>query len=379
MTTSAQALPASVQVIAEVDAHGGTGRYLLQLLDFYKRHGIDVELTFAVGRPNDSFLEAVELLGARLGSALDSWNPPSERAVWPRQFIADRSALKTIAKDLLSKPTLFSVANPDLLVALASKMEKSLYLVHSYPPSSTNLIEDAFRRLTGRRLLGSEFRPVAVSRFAAHQLSRHWGISSSRVSTIYHQAAAVTMPKAESHEPLTIVTLGHVVDYKGIDVWLDVVGMLAPRLREIHARMSWWGIGPDLDWARAEVARLDVGDVACFEGFTNDPMSVLSCSSIYFQPSRVESAGLGVLEAMASGTPVVASSVGGIPEILGVSSACAPIDVEDAAGMASAIDKLLGDAPLRQNVGELLRRRANENFSSEAWDRAWIRLHSLIT
>ena len=187
------------------------------------------------------------------------------------------------------------------------------------------------------------------------------------------------MPKAESHEPLTIVTLGHVVDYKGINVWLDVVCRLAPRLREVGARMSWWGTGPDLDWARREVARLDVGDVACFEGFTNEPMSVLSDSSIYFQPSRVESAGLGVLEAMASGTPVVASSAGGIPEILGVSSACVPIDVEDAAGMASAIDKLLGDAPLRRNVGELLRRRANENFSSEAWDRAWIRLHSLIT
>ena len=81
MTTSAQALPTSVQVIAEIDAHGGTGRYLLQLLDFYKRHGIDVELTFAVSRPNDSFLEAVDSLGAKLGGALDSWNSPSERAV----------------------------------------------------------------------------------------------------------------------------------------------------------------------------------------------------------------------------------------------------------------------------------------------------------
>ncbi len=90
---------------------------------------------------------------------------------------------------------------------------------------------------------------------------------------------------------------------------------------------------------------------------------LLSASDVFLMPSAQESFGLAALEAMACGVPVVASRVGGVPELVedGVTGfLCAP---DDLTGMASAAMRLLTDDTLHRQVTLAARTRAVECFA----------------
>ena len=91
-------------------------------------------------------------------------------------------------------------------------------------------------------------------------------------------------------------------------------------------------------------------DEVVFLGEHDDPVALLSVSDLFLLPSIQESFGLAALEAMACGVPVVASKVGGLPEIIedGVTGfVCLPDDVE---GMAERGVRLLTDPDLHARV-----------------------------
>ena len=105
-----------------------------------------------------------------------------------------------------------------------------------------------------------------------------------------------------------------------------------------------------------------------FVPFVDDPASVAEhyrAADIYLHPSRAESFGLAVLEAMACGTPVVASDVGGIPEIVedGVSGLLVPVG--DPAALAAAAVRLLEDRELRERLAAAGAERARTVFPFE--------------
>jgi glycosyltransferase involved in cell wall biosynthesis len=77
--------------------------------------------------------------------------------------------------------------------------------------------------------------------------------------------------------------------------------------------------------------------------------------------------GIPVAEAMAAGLPVVASRVGGIPEIVADGETGMLVEPDDASALAAALEQLVNDAELRARLGEAGRLRAAERFS---WDRA---------
>jgi len=166
---------------------------------------------------------------------------------------------------------------------------------------------------------------------------------------------------APAGEPLLI----HVSNFRPVKRVAAVVEVFARVRRQLRARLLMVGDGPDLT-AAADLARsLGVADDVLFLGEQDPVVLLLSVSDVFLLPSAQESFGLAALEAMACEVPVVASRVGGLPEVItdGVNGFLhAPDDVD---GMTASAVRLLTDAPLRARVAAAARQTAHERYCDD--------------
>jgi len=137
--------------------------------------------------------------------------------------------------------------------------------------------------------------------------------------------------------------------------------------RQIHAavpsRLLMVGDGPDLAEAQEQAKASGLGDAVRFLGDQEQVVPLLSASDLFLMPSAQESFGLAALEAMACEVPVVASRVGGVPELVedGVTGILCPPD--DLASMANASIRLLTDDTLHHRMAQAARKRAVDRFT----------------
>ncbi|MFE5887364.1 glycogen synthase [Streptomyces sp. NPDC056468] len=109
-------------------------------------------------------------------------------------------------------------------------------------------------------------------------------------------------------------------------------------------------------------------------------IQLLTHAAVFVCPSVYEPLGIVNLEAMACGTPVVASQVGGIPEVVddGKTGLLVPLDDDFEAGLARALDSLIGDPETAGRMGEAGRQRAVGEFGWDAVARRTARLYGEI-
>lgn len=153
---------------------------------------------------------------------------------------------------------------------------------------------------------------------------------------------------------------------KGHDVAAEAVAGLRERFP--HLTLLIVGDGPD----RGSVERLaaPLGDGVRLAGHRDDVMAVMDALDVLVQPTLVDAFPTTLLEAMAASVPVVASAVGGIPEIVddGQTGVLIPAP-PDAGDLAEALGPLLEDERLRTTLGRAGRERFEREFSVEVWAR----------
>jgi len=147
---------------------------------------------------------------------------------------------------------------------------------------------------------------------------------------------------------------------------VDAVVAIFDRIRkEVPARLLLVGDGPDLAMAQQMARDLGIAHLVDAVGAQEEVVPLLSIADLFLLPSAQESFGLAALEAMACEVPVVASRVGGLPEVIehGVSGFLHPLDGEDE--MAESAIRLLKDPVLARTVGEAACRRVRSEFCVE--------------
>jgi len=207
---------------------------------------------------------------------------------------------------------------------------------------------------------------TAVSNFLREETYRQFDITRD-INVVYnfidpdrhHHRAPACIPKCERANQ---VTLMHISNFRPVKRVPDVIRVFARVAESLDARLILVGDGPDSGLALKMAQDLGIADRVVFVGVVDEVAHLLPVADLLLLPSQTESFGLVALEAMASGVPVIASNVGGLPEVVGhgVTGYLAPVgDVE---AMAAYAISILRDPSMHKRFSQSARRRAVQNF-----------------
>ncbi len=160
--------------------------------------------------------------------------------------------------------------------------------------------------------------------------------------------------------------LVHVSNFRPVKRPADCVEILAKaREQGENVRLVMVGDGPELSAVKHLAKTLGVADDTIFVGKKSNIADYLGVSDIFLLPSELESFGLAALEAQACELPVIATRIGGIPEVVSDGETGFLSDVGDVVKMADDTIKLVRDADMRLAFGKRGRELAVERYSTE--------------
>jgi glycosyltransferase involved in cell wall biosynthesis len=157
-----------------------------------------------------------------------------------------------------------------------------------------------------------------------------------------------------------IGSVGRLVPQKGYDVLLTAFAPLAAANSDLSLLLIGSGSPESL---RAEAKKLGLGARVVFAGERSDVAALLPGLTLYVQPSRFEGMPNALMEAMATGLPVLASAVDGSAELINDGINGWLVAPGDSTALTTALKRVLEDASGREQMGMQARQTAIERFS----------------
>ena len=185
--------------------------------------------------------------------------------------------------------------------------------------------------------------------------------------------------RTEFHIPdsaLVIAAVGQLIPRKGHRFLLEALAELKGKLPKF--RLIIFGQGPLETELRELAASRGLGDFVQFAGFHKDLDALYGCFDIFVHPALAEGLGVVTLKAAAAGVPVVGFEAGGLSEAIDHNNPGILVQPEDVNGLASAIDSLMRDEPLRKKMGDAGRERMRKEFSIDTMADKHVHLYQSI-
>ena len=222
---------------------------------------------------------------------------------------------------------------------------------------------------------------AAVSGPVAEQL-RQAGVRR-RVQVIPN---GVPVPSSDSRSTLAdhirmgdrivVGTVGRLSSEKGASFLIEAAAKICPDFP--RAFFVLVGDGPMRSALEARVRELGMEGQFLFTGQRHDVEQIYRAFDIFVLPSLEEGMPMALLEAMAAGLPVVATKVGGVPDIVNDPSVGTLVDPGDANAIATGIRDLLNSRSQREEIGSNGRKRVEESFSAAAMARRYVELYQQV-
>jgi glycosyltransferase involved in cell wall biosynthesis len=219
-------------------------------------------------------------------------------------------------------------------------------------------------------------RPLTTHFICVSQTTRDAGLAArtcgpQNTSVIPNAVdVAATRRASLDGDPPRVVSVGRLKEPK------DFVGLVrALSLADVPYRAAIVGEGPDRPVIEQAIRAHALAEHVELLGERDDVAGQLAQSDVFVLASRSEGLPLSVLEAMAAGLPVVASAVGGVPELVVSGETGLLVPPGDIDALADAVRKLLADVLLRRAMGDAGRARAQQLFDLPGFRAAHVRFY----
>jgi glycosyltransferase involved in cell wall biosynthesis len=345
---------------------GGTERQVVNLVQNHDRDRFDVHL--ACFHRRGPLLDEIDTERLRL-TDYPIRSLPSPRTLWQQGRLAryvHRCGIRLV-HSFGFYANVFAVS--------AARLGGAAVVVASIRDTGDHLgpLQRALQKLVCR---GADH--VLVNAIAVKQVLVRQGYNPSRISVIpngidtsrFRGRSATTGLRRELGVPeraRLVVAVCRLNKLKGIEYFLDAAALLLRRFPDVRYMIVGDSISQAYrDELQARATALGLGECARFTGFRSDVPALLSEASVSVLPSLSEGLSNVVLETMAAGVPVVATSVGGTPEMVEEGVTGLLVAPRDAVALAEAIGSLLADPERAGAVGTAGREWVAQRFSLEA-------------
>ncbi len=217
---------------------------------------------------------------------------------------------------------------------------------------------------------------IAVSE-AVRRWLIEYGVPASEVQTVYNATDFVSLNGANANAPLEvraefglpptsklIGVFAKVTPIKGQDLLLEALPQLLRSHPDVHVLFVGSTEGDFARRTQQRAKEMGIYSHVIFTGLRADVARLMQAVDVVTLPSRLETFGLAVLEAMALGKPVVATRVGGLPELVRDGETGMLVDFT-ATSLAHALNELLTSADLRYRLGQTARAFACQYYTPE--------------
>jgi N-acetyl-alpha-D-glucosaminyl L-malate synthase BshA len=274
--------------------------------------------------------------------------------------------------------------------ATAAYLAREMYRPTRYLPFVTTLHGTDITLVGARR----SFLPItrfsiaesdavtAVSRFLADETCKTFGQCGVQVIPNFINASVYwRRPNEGLRETLAPggeMLIMHVSNFRPVKRIEDCIHALARIRRSVRARLVMCGDGPARDAAERLAREYDLSGDVLFIGQVPNIADYLSVADLLLVPSETESFGLAALEALACETPVIATRVGGLPDVVRDGENGYLVEVGEIDAIAERAVEILSDADLRRALGARGREWAVGQFNTERVIPQYIALYEKV-
>jgi glycosyltransferase involved in cell wall biosynthesis len=366
--------------IIKVIRIAGAEQHLITLLGGLRAQQIDARMILLVEphKPMKNYITALNAQGVPVQPIVIRHH--ADVTLIPRL----RQALETLAPDIVHT----HLIHADLYGTLAASWT-------GIPIISSRHNEDAFRyrapvRLVNRTLWRMTTAGIAISDAIAQFSIKVEGARPEQIHRIHYGLDTSIRPLdrteakhklfAELKLSIDVQLIGMVcrlIEQKGVRYGLEAFTRLANSFPNAHLLVA--GEGPLRVELEVQAKESGLSNRVHFLGWRPDAASLMAGLDILLAPSLWEGFGLVLLEAMAQQTPIVASRVSAIPEVIIDRETGFLVAPKDVSGLKDALSELLKDAALCQHMGLMGRDRLETAFSATRMVRETIELYHTIT
>lgn len=298
--------------------------------------------------------------GFRAGEFINSNIPVKrvKRVRFPSMFSRRFSKMVELGK--IFQPDIVQVESVDMfrtgLKLSAVLGAQAVFMVHQFLPAGCFPSRKAMRSV----------RIITVSQALREYLVNKVKLEKENISVLRNGIDISNCPPRLSSEETSTFVIGMCDSYapeRGHECFLKACRILMDRERDIHIFVCGYGKG---EKRVKDIARsLDIAGSVTFVYDFRDIRKIMSLYDIFVMPSRKEGFGYRALEAMAMGIPVIASSAGGLMDVVHDEETGLLFKPEDPEQMASKIEYLMGHPDIMKQMGVKGRKLIESQFSAD--------------